>query len=105
VVIARGKVVADGATTEIRALVSGRTVTATLPGVPADDLRALAGVVNAERHGDAILLRCNDSDATLRALLSKHKQVRDIEVKGAGLEEAFLALTDADDDSPVQVPA
>ena len=94
VMMARGKVVADGATTEIRAQVTGRTITATLPGVAEAELAALPGVVTAERHGEAVVLRCADSDTTLRALLEAHATVRDIEIKGAGLEEAFLALTD-----------
>ena len=45
------------------------------------------------------MLACNDSDAALRALLERYPQARDIEVRGAGLEEAFLELTgDPDDD-------
>jgi ABC-2 type transport system ATP-binding protein len=38
------------------------------------------------------VLRCLDSDAALRALLA-FDAARDIEVRGAGLEEAFMQLT------------
>ena len=44
-----------------------------------------------------MLLHCADSDAAIRALLAAHPQARDIEITGAGLEDAFLRLT-ADDE-------
>jgi ABC-2 type transport system ATP-binding protein len=93
VLLAGGRVVADGPTTEIKARVGARIVRATLPDVPADELAALPGVTTAERRGDAIVLRCADSDATIRALLPAYPDARDIEIAGAGLEEAFLELT------------
>jgi ABC-2 type transport system ATP-binding protein len=39
------------------------------------------------------VLSCADAEAALYALLGSHPGVRDIEVRGAGLEEAFLELT------------
>ena len=39
------------------------------------------------------VLSCPDSDAALRALLAAQPAARDIEVGGADLEDAFLALT------------
>ena len=56
-------------------------------------LAALPGVTSAERRGEAVVLRCSDSDAAIRALLAAHPSARDIEITGAGLEEAFLELT------------
>lgn len=101
VLMAHGRIVADGPTTEIRARVGTRTIRATLPGVAADELAALAGVSSAERHGDGVSLRCSDSDAAIRALLRAHPLARDIEISSAGLQEAFLQLTSvADDDAP-----
>jgi ABC-2 type transport system ATP-binding protein len=93
VLMARGQVVADGPATEIKAKVGGRTIRATLPGAGVAQLAALPGVTNAERHGDAVILTCADSDVALRALLGGFPAARDIEVHGSGLEEAFLALT------------
>ena len=43
---------------------------------------------SAELRGDAVMLACVDSDAAIRALLERYPQARDIEVEGAGLEEA-----------------
>ena len=95
VLMAGGRIVADGPTTEIKARVGTRTIRATLPGADLRELGALAGVSTAERRGDAVVLRCSDSDAAIRALLGRHPDARDIEIAGAGLEEAFLELTSA----------
>jgi ABC-2 type transport system ATP-binding protein len=93
VLLAGGLIVADGPTTEIKARVGTRTIRATLPGAGLDELQALPGVATAERHGEAVTLRCTDSDAAIRALVQDYPAARDIEIAGAGLEEAFLELT------------
>ena len=93
VLMSRGRIVADGAPTEIKATVGGRIIRATLPDVELLALHALPGVTTVDRKGDAITLNCSNSDLTLRELLSVYPMVRDIEVRGAGLEEAFLELT------------
>jgi len=93
ILLAHGSVVADGPTTEIKSLVGTRTIRATLPGVPAGELAQLPGVANVDRHGDSVALVCTDSDAAIRALLLRHEAARDIEVTGAGLEDAFIQLT------------
>jgi ABC-2 type transport system ATP-binding protein len=97
VVMARGRIVADGPATEIKARVGGRTIRATLPDTDVAQLRALPGVISADRRGDAVILACSDAEAALRALLGQFPGIRDIEVRGAGLEDAFLALTGDDD--------
>jgi ABC-2 type transport system ATP-binding protein len=97
VLMARGAVVADGPTTEIKARVGRRTIRATLPAADLDALRALPGVASAERRGESIVLSCTDSDAAIRALLAQEPAVSDIEIAGAGLEEAFLELTGDDE--------
>ncbi len=93
VLMARGVIVADGPTTEIKAMLGTRTIRATLPDVPLELLEQLPGVTRAERRGEAVVLACSDSDAAIRALLDRFPAVRDIEIGGAGLEEAFLELT------------
>ena len=93
VLMAKGAVVADGPTTEIKARVGSRVIRATLPHASEPELAALAGVTSAELRGDGIVLRCSDSDAAIRELLAAHPGARDIEITGAGLEEAFIELT------------
>jgi ABC-2 type transport system ATP-binding protein len=93
ILMSHGRIVADGAPTEIKATVGGRIIRATLPGIALSELQALNGVTSVDRKGDAVTLICSDSDATLRGLLTTYHFIRDIEVRGAGLEEAFLELT------------
>jgi ABC-2 type transport system ATP-binding protein len=94
VLMAEGRVVADGPTNELKAMVGSRTIRATLPDVPTADLM-LPGVERVARHGDTVILRCTDADLALRALLDEFPQARGIELMSAGLEEAFLELTNA----------
>jgi ABC-2 type transport system ATP-binding protein len=101
ILMARGRIVADGPPTEIKARVGGRTIRATLPGVDQTALASLPGVNKADLRGDALVLTCPDSpasDSALRALLALYPLASDIEVRGAGLEEAFLDLTGDDGD-------
>jgi ABC-2 type transport system ATP-binding protein len=93
VLIAEGRIVADGPTTEIKAMVGGRSIRATLPDVDLETLERLPGVTHAERRGEAVVLTCSDSDAAIRALVAEYPDARDIEITGAGLEQAFLKLT------------
>ncbi|OHV35682.1 ABC transporter ATP-binding protein [Pseudofrankia sp. EUN1h] len=101
VLLRAGEVVVDGPTTEVKAQVGGRTIRATLPGAETGRLATfgpLPGVTRAEARGETIELACADSDRALRALLAAAPDVRDIEITGAGLEDAFVALTSAPTD-------
>jgi ABC-2 type transport system ATP-binding protein len=93
VLMAHGRVVADGPPTEIKARVGSRTIRATLPGISIEMLEALPGVSHAERRGESVVLSCADSDAAIRALLMQQSDARDIEIRGADLDDAFLLLT------------
>ena len=92
VLISRGQVVADGSGAEIKALASGRTVRATLPGVDTAPLAALGGVDAVEVRGDSVIVHAKDSDAVARYLLTE-TAARDVEITAKGIEEAFLSLT------------
>jgi len=98
VLMAFGKIVADGPPTEIKAMVGTRTIRATLPDADLVVLGELAGVSHAERHGETVILNCSDSDAAIRTLLASFPEARDLEISGAGLEEAFLQLTGGGDE-------
>ena len=101
ILMAHGRIVADGPTTEIKARVGRRTIRATLRDVDPGLLGALPGVASVERHGDAVIVSCTDSDQAIRALLEHHPAARDIEISGGSLEEAFLELTgEADAGAP-----
>jgi ABC-2 type transport system ATP-binding protein len=93
VVLARGRLIADGTPSMIKSRVADRTVTLAERGVSLAELTALPAVIDGERSGGRLLLRTTDSDATLRALVTEHPAAAEIEVVSASLEDAFLALT------------
>ena len=99
VLIAGGRIVADGTTAEIRSRASGRTVSAVLPARGAADavarLRATEGVRSVEERGARVVVTATDSDAVARLLLLDLGGT-DLEIVTAGLEEAFMALTGGD---------
>ncbi|MER7502533.1 ABC transporter ATP-binding protein [Nonomuraea pusilla] len=94
IVIARGRLAADGTAAQIKARAGGRTVRFTLGEQPAAGLDLLPGVTAVEVEAGTVTLRTADTDATLAGLYrGTTLDVRDLEVAGAGLEDAFLALT------------
>jgi len=95
VFVRRGQVVADGTAAEVKAMASGRTIRATMPGASEAQLLALPGVETAEVRGDTVLLASRDTDALARHLLNE-TGARDLEITSRNLEQAFLTLT-ADD--------
>jgi len=95
VLLAGGKVAADGPTTEIRAVAAARVVRFTLPGADRDELAGLPGADGVEVHGTAVTMRSADSDRLLRAVLDRYADARDIEVATAPLADAVFAITGA----------
>jgi ABC-2 type transport system ATP-binding protein len=93
VLLRSGRVVADGSVSQVRSLAAGRVITAKIPGADQTTLAALPGVTSVLVRGEAAELACADSDTALRALLDRHPLARDVEVRGAGLEAAFVTLT------------
>jgi ABC-2 type transport system ATP-binding protein len=99
VFISKGRIVADGTAAEVKALASGRTIRATLPGADAMSLHAIPGVDEVEVRGDTVLIHSGDTDAVARRLLTE-TAAHDLEITSRGLEDAFIALTsDATDES------
>ena len=92
VFVRKGRVVADGTAAEVKALASGRTVRATLPGATREELLALPGVESAEIRGDTVYVHARDTDPVARHLLTR-TPARDLEITSRNLEEAFLTLT------------
>jgi ABC-2 type transport system ATP-binding protein len=92
VLMRAGRVIADGSAAQIRAVVSGRTIRATVPDLDPAVIAALPGVDSVDTRGDVVVLRCSDADAALRALLAA-TAAHDVEVTARGLEDAFIALT------------
>ena len=98
VLISKGRIVADGSGSQIRALAAGRTVRATLPRIDStleQEIRSLGGVDQIDVRGDQLVVHTKDSDAVARHLLTR-TEARDLEITSKNLEDAFLALTGDD---------
>jgi len=93
VVMRRGTVVANGPAATIKAAVPTRRVRFVAGGADPARLRELDGVDAACVRGSEIVLDSLDADATVRALVAAGVGFSDIEVTGADLEQAFVALT------------
>ncbi len=95
VLMRKGRIVADGTGSEIKALAAGRTVRATLDDPDHAMLAGLAGVESVELRGDTVLLHATDTDPVARYLLTQ-TDARDLEITARGIEDAFLSLTGED---------
>jgi len=94
VLLGRGRIVADGTPAAIKAQAAGRQVRCRST-LSMATLGALPGVVSVTPDGGGVLLTTTDADRTLRALIGADPGVCDLDVRGAGLEDAFVALTSA----------
>jgi ABC-2 type transport system ATP-binding protein len=103
VLMARGRVVADGSTAEIRARASGRTVSADVSEHEAfavvDHLRRRPDVTDVSMRGRRVVVASTDSDAVARTLLVDLGGTN-VEIVTASLESAFMAITGEHDDEP-----
>ncbi|HUZ69982.1 MAG TPA: ABC transporter ATP-binding protein [Candidatus Saccharimonadales bacterium] len=94
ILMARGRVVADGTPSAIKNSVGLRVIRFTVVRAETSAFDSLPGVVAASAHGNRVELRCHDADLALRALLNTRPDAHDIEVSGIALEDAFLSITD-----------
>jgi ABC-2 type transport system ATP-binding protein len=92
VVIGGGRVLAEGTAADVKCRVAVRTVS--VAAVPDAAYGSLPAVVGVQHRGERVQLASTDSDATVLALAGAGL-LRDLEVTGADLEDAFLALTAA----------
>ena len=104
VIIAHGRLVADGSVDEIRALGDGALVTATWPGVCEEtlgqhlaDCPVASSIGHAVVHGEHVELRTTNSDALARWLLSA-TPAEHLGIGAASLNEVFTALTSGGSD-------
>jgi ABC-2 type transport system ATP-binding protein len=93
VVIDRGRIIADAPPAEIKARAAGKRVRFRVTA-PVDDetFRGMALTGLAIREGEIRFLT-NEPEPILAELFRRGTRIHDLEVGGADLEEAFLALT------------
>jgi ABC-2 type transport system ATP-binding protein len=104
IVIDKGRVIADGTPDAIKQRGAGKRVRC-MTRIPLAAVRAMAGVVSVQSGSmdaastsganDTSLLEIatSDSDAVVRQLVTSDPSLSALEVTGAQLEDAFLAMT------------
>jgi ABC-2 type transport system ATP-binding protein len=97
IVINRGRLLADGTPSEIKARAGAKRISFHLDRLDEPFLLGLPALVNVEIRHDLVQIQSSDSDRTLYALLDAGYRPREIEVSSLGLEQAFLAITAEDD--------
>jgi ABC-2 type transport system ATP-binding protein len=94
-VINKGSIMAEGTPAEIKARTAGKKIRC-LTQLPVSLLRSFPGVREVHEDREAVVIHASSVEDVLRRLLNLDPEVSGIEVTGAGLEDAFLALTKDD---------
>jgi len=93
IVVNHGKVIADASPAAIKSRVAGKRVTFSTPSALADTLFANLPLNSTQIEDHRVRLLTNDPEAVLRELFRRGVEMHDLEVAGADLEEAFVAMT------------
>ncbi|MFJ8541424.1 ABC transporter ATP-binding protein [Streptomyces sp. NPDC093586] len=97
-VLHRGRLLADGTAAEIKARAGARRISFDLEGaVDEQALRALPFLTSLTVSGRAVRIQSSDADATVHAVYGLGLYPRNLEVAGLGLEQAFVAITAAEE--------
>ncbi|CAM5421322.1 ABC transporter ATP-binding protein [Streptomyces purpurascens] len=97
-VLHRGRLLADGTAAEIKAKAGARRVSFDLAGdVDEAALRGLPFLTSLALSGRTVRIQSTDADATVHALYGLGVYPRNLEVAGLGLEQAFVAITAAEE--------
>jgi len=91
-VLDKGAIVAEGTPSEIKARAMGKQIRCT-SRLSLEEVRQIPGVLGAKADRNAFELQVNAAEPVVRELLQRDPWLADLEVTNAGLEEAFLALT------------
>lgn len=91
-VINQGEIIAEGTPAEIKARTSGKKIRC-ITNLDLSLLRRIPGVIEVKNDREAIEIHTSEAEPVVRDLLSRDLSLSGLEVTSAGLEEAFLALT------------
>jgi ABC-2 type transport system ATP-binding protein len=94
-VINKGSIIAEGTPTEIKSRTAGKKIRC-ITELSATVIQSLPGVSAVQSDRDAMVIHTAQAEEVLRGLLRLDLEISGIEVSGAGLEDAFLALTRED---------
>ena len=91
-VINKGEIIAEGTPAEIKAQTAGKRIRC-ITNLSIDVLRRMPGVTEVREDREAVELHTPEAEPVVRELLAQDSRLSGLEVSAAGLEEAFLALT------------
>jgi ABC-2 type transport system ATP-binding protein len=91
-VINQGEIIAQGTPSEIKAKTAGKRIRC-ITALSVAALRQIPGVTEVKEDRDAVEIHAVEAEAIVRELLACDANLSGLEVTSAGLEEAFLALT------------
>jgi len=91
-VINKGEIIAEGSPSDIKAQTAGKRIRC-ITSLTIDSLRQIPGVTEVKEDREAVELHTPEAEPVLRELLARDANLSGLEVSAAGLEEAFLALT------------
>lgn len=91
-VINKGEIIAEGTPSEIKAQTAGKRIRC-ITTVSLGELRGITGVIEVREDREAVEIQTAEAEPVLRELLARDRSLSGLEVTSAGLEEAFLALT------------
>ncbi|MGA6984292.1 MAG: ABC transporter ATP-binding protein [Candidatus Sulfotelmatobacter sp.] len=91
-VINQGEIIAEGTPSQIKAQTSGKMIRC-VTRLSLAALLDLPGVTSAKLDREAVEIRAVAAEPVVRALLNLDPLLSGLEITAAGLEEAFLALT------------
>lgn len=91
-VINRGQIIAEGTPAQIKAQTSGKRIRC-ITRLDITSLRLIPGVAHAQLDREAVELHTGEAEPVIRELLARDASLSGLEITTAGLEEAFLALT------------
>ncbi|MBC8026636.1 MAG: ATP-binding cassette domain-containing protein [Steroidobacteraceae bacterium] len=91
-VLAKGRVIATGSVAEMRALVARRQIRCESSIIP-DIVRTWDGVTEVTHDGIRLVVTTQDAEGIVRRLLAADPGLKRLEVREAGLTEAFNELT------------
>src|SRR5216684_6670620 len=91
-VINQGEIIAEGTPAEIKAQTSGKRIRC-LTSLSVAAVLQIPGVTDARQDREAIEIHAREAEPVVRALLARDASLSGLEITSAGLEEAFLALT------------
>ncbi|MFD8204399.1 ABC transporter ATP-binding protein [Streptomyces sp. NPDC059701] len=97
-VLHRGRLLADGTAAGIKARAGARRISFDLEGtIDERALRGLPFLTSLAVSGRTVRIRSSDADATVHAAYGLGLYPRNLEVAGLGLEQAFVAITAAEE--------